>query len=402
MIVILVYRDPKNIQNGFTIRVKGYTKYLKSFGVNYKFLAPARPDYVDKKDFVPFKLDNKILILIKIYNLIYFLPIIPKIIGNIVLKDKNIRNLVKISKDRYILSHQNSSTSLFLKLACNQKFIHDVHGIQRLQKEFFKDYNLKEKILFITDIWIERLVMKKADIVNVNSFKMKEYVKKGFKRTNGVIVARDGLLRDNFDLLVSEKEISKLRDKYGLKKKDKILYFAGTFKKIGGVHHLVDVFCDLSKEFDNLKLLLIGKRQMEEYVSKKIKKFHLNKRFIHLRSVDYDEIFKFQQLSTLIICPDIVNKYNEITPHIKLFDALSSKKPVLSSRFEVLTEMFPESRNCILYFEPSNLEDMKKKIIEVFDSKIKFRPLTNKELSRLTYKRASEDVISQYKKIGIV
>ncbi len=403
MIIILTLRnDIRNIEGGSSIRIKGYTKYLKNFGIKYKFVAPLIPSYVDEKDFISMKISRSILFLVHIYNLIYFFPVISTFIKNIVLKNKNIKKLVEISKDRYIWSHQNSLISLFLKLTVKQEFIHDIHGIFILQKEYIRDYSLKQKILFLLNIRYEKLILKKADIVNVNSLRMKEYITKTFKRTKGIVIAKDGILRSDFKKKITQGEISNLRDKYGLGKKDRVLFFAGNFKRIGGIHHLVDVFCELSKEFTNLKLFLIGNGHMGKRIFTKIRKFKQEKNVIHLKHIEYSEIFKFQQLSTLIICPDIKNKYNELVPHIKLYDSLASKKPVLSSRFDVLIESFPESKKCIFYFEPSNLNDMKLKIIKVLNSLDEFKPLSNRELQKSTYRKRVEGVIEQYEQIGII
>ena len=56
-------------------------------------------------------------------------------------------------------------------------------------------------------------------------------------------------------------------------------------------------------------------------------------------------------MADIIVCPDIYgNKYNEITPHIKLYDAIASGRNVVASDFEVNRALFGEEKYNVSYF----------------------------------------------------
>ena len=164
----------------------------------------------------------------------------------------------------------------------------------------------------------------------------------------------------------------------------------------------MEAFCGLAQAIDGLKLFLVGTGQMEELIFRKIKNYRLNDRFIHIRSIDYDELHRYQQLSTLIVCSDIDDTNNRLTPHIKVFDSILSGKPVVASRFEIVEQVFPEDQGFIKYFEPSDVNDMKKAILYALGHLRDFEKPSEHILQELGYESLTKELLNQYRQRRII
>lgn len=405
LIIFTSRKDIQNVIGGSGIRIKGYTSYLKEFGVSYKFVAPVRPAYVDSKDYVSFNLSSIVQLFVKVHNILSQVTVtrfMSSIIKHFVLKNPGIKKLAEISKGSYILSHQNGTIPLFLKLANGQRFIYDVHGILSLQKEYLDDFRLKRKLFFWLSVIEEGYTYKYADVINATSERMVDFISSNFKTKAQFAIAPDGSLKDNFNEQLDLGKIKSLENQLGIRQDDKVLFFAGRFKKFGGVHRLVDAFCELAEQMEKLKLLLIGTGQMEDYITQKIKAYKLEDRFIHIKEIAYSLVRYYQQLATLIICPDIENKYNELIPHVKIFDGIASQKPVIATRFKVLEELFGPERGFIRYSESSSVVDLKEAIAESISETSWFRAADNELLARFTYRKHTKRLVEQYRALKVL
>jgi glycosyltransferase involved in cell wall biosynthesis len=399
LIIFNVRKDVHKQVSGSSIRIKGYTCYLKQLDVSYKFVAPSRPDYVDPQDFESFSCGLLLLLFVRVHNILNQIAVTKftsLILKYFILKNSNIKKLAALSENTFILAHQNGSIPLFLKLAKGRKFIYDIHGILSLQREYLEDTSLRGKLAFYLSVTEEKYIYKYADIINATSERMIDFIKANFVTAAKFAVAPDGLLRDNLDEPVDLRRVELLTSQLGIHQNDKIIFFAGKFKKFGGVHVLIDAFCELAECIDNLKLLLIGSGQMEDYILKQIKTHKLEDRFVHIKQVNYSDLLYYQQLATLIICPDIENPYNELIPHVKVFDSVASGKPVVAAKFKVLEELFPPDACIIKYSNSSSVNDLKQTIIDSLNDLSWFRKADKKLLSEFTYRKLCKKLVQQY------
>ena len=405
LIIFTVRKDIQGITGGSSIRIKGYTRYLKELGVSYKFVAPVRPDYVDSEDYVSFSLSTTAQLFIKIHNIlrqVTVLRFLSSIMKHFILKNPDIKKLAEVSKDTYILSHQNGSIALFLKLTNGQKFIYDVHGIPSLHKGILQGRSLRNKLFFYLALAEEKYFYEYTDVINTTSEDMANFINSNFKTAARFAIAPDGLLKDDFNEQLDMGKVKLLENQLGIKQGDKVLFFAGNFKKSGGVHRLVEAFCELAGQMNNLKLLLVGKGQMRNYIIKRIKAHKLEERFIHIEQIVHSLLPYYQQLATLIICPDIENKYNELVPHIKFFDSIASGKPVIATKFKILEELITPNAGLVRYSKSSSVNDLKQTIADSIFQADWFHKADNGLLSTFTYKKLSKKLVEQYRALGVL
>jgi glycosyltransferase involved in cell wall biosynthesis len=401
-VIFTTREDIETPCGGSSIRVAGYTSYLEDLGVDYSFVAPVRPAYVPEDRFLAIERDKALYRLIYAYLAFSGLFFAGKRLQKIIDRHPLIQSMLRLTKNRIVWVHQTGLIPLYLAIAHNRRYIYDVHGILKIQREYFDHATLQQKTGLILNVWLEKKFFRHATFVNAASLKMKQFIADAFKiEGDSIIITPEGLLENNFTP-PSPVELSALQANHRLTATDRVIFFAGDFKKIGGVHLLTDVFCKVAPSMDNLKLFLVGSGQMEGYVLDTIRRHNLESRLIHLRRVDYARLPQLQQLSTIIVCPDLYNRYNEMVAHIKVFDSLGAQKPVLASRFPVLLEEFPESKGCILYFEPSDPGDLERAIRQGLEQPHAIRPLSNEELRLLTYRQRVKGVINEYRRREII
>lgn len=401
-VIFTTRRDIETPCGGSSIRIAGYTSYLEDLGVDYSFVAPVRPAYVPQGRFLAIERDKTLYRRIYTYLAFNHLNVAARRLQQTIDRHPLIQSMLRLTENRIVWVHQTGLIPLYLAIAHNRRYIYDVHGILKIQREYFDHATLQQKAGLILNVWLEKQFFRHATYVNAASLKMKQFIADAFKiEGDSIIITPEGLLENNFTHL-SPEELSALRARHGLADTDRVIFFAGDFKKIGGVHLLTDVFCRVAPSMDNLKLFLVGAGQMERYVLDTIRRHKLTSRLIHLRRVDYHQLPQLQQLGTIIVCPDLYNRYNEMVAHIKVFDSLAAQKPVLASRFPVLLEEFPESKGCILYFEPSNPVDLERAIRQGLGHPQTIRPLSHEELRLLTYRQRVKGVINEYRRRTII
>ena len=395
--------DIKEPVSGSSIRVAGYTKCFDDLGVSYTFVSPVKPAYVAAADYFPFSVRGVLAFCIRIHNILFqtrLLRLFSYLLRLGILRSAEVNRLIIAAKGTLLVSHQNGSIPLFLKLTRQQRFIYDVHGILSLQKEYLEDSSLKGRLLFWICLLEEKGVYRWADVVNATSEPMVRYLQSAFETHAQFVVAPDGLLREDLDAELDRDRIDAVKRELGFLESDRVLFFAGSFKKFGGVHVLVDAFCELAQEFRDIKLLLIGQGQMEQYVTKRIRSCGLEDRCVRKKQVLHSMLPYYQHFATLIICPDITESlYNQITPHIKVFDSIASGKPVVVTESEALRAVIPSDWRVVKY---TSTEDLKNAIADALADLAWFRRPSRSILQRLTYANHARGVVGEYRRLGLL
>lgn len=388
---------------GSSIRIAGYTKALNDAQVTYRFVSPVRPTYVCAADHVAFSIRGIVAVCISIHNVFFHTRLlrgIAYLLRFAILRNGEMRKLVRVVDGTVLLSHQNGSIPLFLKLAQRQGFIYDVHGVLALQREYTEGACLKHKLLFWLHAIEEKYICRAADIINATSESMAKYLQMTFDTHARFVIAPDGLLQEAMSVDLSQERVAAIRQDLGLHQLGRVLFFAGNFKKTGGVHLLTDAFCEIADQFPDLQLLIIGKGQMETYVRNRIVECGLQRRFFHKTQVPHALLPHYQELASLIVCPDLdENLYNGMTPHIKVFDSVASGKPVIATHCQPLEEMIPPAWRAVKYCSSARLKDA---MIEALSDTGWFRPIDASHLRKLSYHTHAARLLAEYRAMHIL
>jgi len=383
--------------NGSTIRIAGYTKGLNELGIDYTFFSSLKPDYVSDEKFIKCSINRKWLKFFVLHNLLFsstWLRPFSYFLRFILLNIQGVKEVILITDERLIWTHQEYTLSLFLFFVKQRPFIYDIHGFFDIQREYRVNLNKWRKLWFDLFLIQERIVINVAPYLNIVSNRMKQYVNDNFSPQGIMLTAPDGI-PDHLSVYESVVSNSRFRIDNSIAVTEKIILYAGSFKNIGGVTELVKVYCANKEINKQAVLLLIGSGQEENNIATFLEASDCSHRVFHIKSMPHKELIVYMKGADVIVCPDIYgNEYNEMTPHIKLYDAIASGKNVVASDFEVNREMFDDKEFNIYYFNYDKRDSFREKIILAMTN------ITDKskstKLESLTYSSRTKEYIKNF------
>lgn len=218
----------------------------------------------------------------------------------------------------------------------------------------------KRKILEIT----EKLTYWSADYVLANSKSIMSFVKE-HKFTNDVKLDMIGEGSSNgIDLkrfskeTIQEKILEKIKKRIAYDNKFKYILSVGRIVKDKGIIELIEAYLELSKYFDNLRLIIIG--SLEEVRSEEILPSNIKielKRNPNIIHVDWsDEVEYYMDLADILVHAS----YREGFPNVPL-QAGAMECPIICSEIPGNIDIVT-NRKTGLYFETGNVNDLVKKI----------------------------------------
>lgn len=209
--------------------------------------------------------------------------------------------LIKKIKPEIVHSHSPKAGIIGMLAAsfCNVPTkIHTVAGLPLTEAE-----GLKKMLL----IQVERITYYCADIVLSNSIKQKEYITKYIFNGEKVQVLGKGS-SNGIDLSYFNEEavdkvlIRKVKEDYGIDSNTKVLCFVGRLTNYKGVNELVKAFGKIEKQYDNIKLLLVGPYERLNPLGKNIlKEINCNKNIITTGHVN--DIRPYLKVSDIFVFP---------------------------------------------------------------------------------------------------
>ncbi len=385
---------------GSVIRIIGHTQYLREFNFDVDFYNPYEivPEKF-KRAINPIKIRYPI-ILDHILRFYAILPKLRRILKVIILQFSVVKKSINIENP--IIFHQNYNLGYFLYKEFNKRTIYDIHGVLSYQREYLKNKPFLEKIVFYLNLLKESLVFQDGNFFIAPSKELRLDLKMRFNiPEKKIFVGRDGFLR-SYKGALNPELMNKLIKKYNPEKKFKLILFIGAFKRFGGIWDLVRSFNLLQKDNSNLRLLLVGGGQEEERIKRYVKEECLQgKIFLSGGYIPYEQITTYHKISHLIVCPDTTNRYNQLNPHIKLYDSFASGKPVLFSYFPCLRHLSQKMKG-FETFKPGDISDLKEKMQNIINDYSQYKAKANenpKLIEKLSYKEASAKLMEDFKDV---
>jgi len=164
-------------------------------------------------------------------------------------------------------------------------------------------------------------------------------------------------------------ELERLREKYGIKKEDKMIMYLGTFYDFGGLDIFIKNLKKIQKKAPNARLLFVGGGVFEKELKALAEREGVTKDTIFVPFVPYSEVTKHINLATLCINPFRECKAtNDIIP-AKLLQYMACKKPLLSRRLKGTIDIIPEKSGAVEFVVTD--EDIVKRTVEILSSEEK-------------------------------
>jgi len=167
---------------------------------------------------------------------------------------------------------------------------------------------------------------KTADMVITVSNAMKEELKQlGFPEEK-IRVCYNGVDPEKYNPnKVSKREIAQIRQKYGLKEEDLMIFFIGRLVWVKGVDKLVMAMQHVLKEVPNAKLVVVGMGNMQEYLKKLVENLKLQDAVkLRFEFIPEEERIIHYAACDVAVFPSLYEPFGIVT-----LEAMSMEKPVV-------------------------------------------------------------------------
>jgi glycosyltransferase involved in cell wall biosynthesis len=304
----------------------------------------------------------------------------------------------KFSNDIIFFEYLDNSLALFFKDNNKIKdYINDIHGIAPL--EFLhndtpgikKIYNYIR--YFIAELLDNKVINSSKSIIVISETMKKYYIKKYPTIKNNVIVLGDGVSEEVCCPEINLKLQNDIENKFN-EKDIKYILFAGAFKDLGGILDLIKAFIKLIKSTKrtDTKLILIGKGEHFIEAQNLIKEAHIQEYVYFEGIVNISYLKYYQNISSIIVCPDKKHPYTNMILHIKYLNALASNKVVIAGASDAIVEVNEDEKLSVNY-ESSNIDDLSDTLNTL---------LNNYEKLKQKYIQNSQFICEKYSYLGFV
>jgi glycosyltransferase involved in cell wall biosynthesis len=221
------------------------------------------------------------------------------------------------------------------------------------------DYKLIPlKFLHPLGKFIESKNIRRADkVISINEGLRDYTIRMGAKADN-TLVLRAGIDTKHYNSDISGAEF---RNKYGINKNDKVLFFMGWMYHFSG---LKEVALELSKiNDDSIKLVIVGDGDAYNDLQQICKKYNLQNRCILTGKRPYEEIPWLIAAADICILPAYNNAIMRDIVPIKMYEYMAMRKPVIATKLPGVMKEFGNN-NGVAYVEKP--EAVVAKAVELF------------------------------------
>ena len=206
--------------------------------------------------------------------------------------------------------------------------------------------------------FIESNNMKNADrIISVNEGVREYTISMGAKRENTEVI-RTGVDFNHFKHSIDGKPI---REKYGIKDNEMVLFFMGWLYTFSGLKELA---LEISKSVGNIKLFVLGEGDLWDDLQSIANSNGFNN-IILVKWQPYEDVPKYIAAADICLLPAYVNDVMKYIVPIKIYEYMAMGKPVIATKLYGLVKEFREN-NGILYVD--NSEGVLSKVKELMES----------------------------------
>ncbi|MHA1221741.1 MAG: glycosyltransferase [Candidatus Heimdallarchaeaceae archaeon] len=225
---------------------------------------------------------------------------------------------------------------------------------------------------FIAKIF-EKKTLKNCDQVFAINHGLLDYsVEMGAEKEKGVYIP-GGVDIKKFS---SNLQRRNMRLSLGIKNNETVLMFMGWIYEFSGLKEIADYIYENEDDLDNIRLLIVGKGDLYEYIFERKQKLKEPNKIILTGQVPFEDIPKYLQVADYCLLPAHRNKIMENIVPIKLYEYLASGKPVICTKLKGIYKEFGEN-NGIIYINSPNevfkaVEETRNLKNEISEKGIKF------------------------------
>jgi len=187
---------------------------------------------------------------------------------------------------------------------------------------------------------IQKLVIKNADFVTVNSEATINELRRRFPQCSNIKVIPMGI-----DINLFKKRKIKKPNKY---LKNKLLLSVGRLSDQKGLQYLIDSMQDILKYDSKVRLLIVGEGPFEKELRKRAKNREVEKNIEFLGPLSLKDITKFHNYADIFILPSLSTKTGTEALGLSLLEAMSSGCAVIGTKVGGIPYIIKDNDNGVL------------------------------------------------------
>lgn len=276
------------------------------------------------------------------------------------------------------------------------KYIATIHGIggifiedKILQNEIKKNWS--KKYVFAIK-YLQNFLFKFHDEFIAICYYIKHFLIEKRKITEKKIrVVYHGLNVNSFVEPIDYSKIQSMREKIGISKEDFVIGYVGRLSYGKGLEYLIEVFANIIKIHNNVKLILVGDGVLRQKLQNSISSKALSHKCFITGMVRSPK--DYYLLFDLFVLPS----FSETTS-LTTLEAMYFKRIVLTSNAGGLPEIVNDRENGFL-FENGNFEQMKEKILFIYNNKCNLDFIKENALNTVISKFNLQENVKKISKI---
>jgi glycosyltransferase involved in cell wall biosynthesis len=207
---------------------------------------------------------------------------------------------------------------------------------------------LPNKLTRKTAEQFEKQIIKGADKIFVINKGLKDYAVEMCGDINKISIIPAGVDLEKFNPQVDG---SPIREKYGIKKDDILLFFMGWIYNFSGMKEVAESLSIADNE--NIKLMIVGEGDLYKPLLKMKSEKNLNGKLILTGKIPFEEVPKHVAAADICLLPAYKNETMINIVPIKIYEYMAMGKPVIATNLPGIQKEFGLD-NGISYIENSS------------------------------------------------
>jgi len=244
---------------------------------------------------------------------------------------------------------------------------------------FYKEFALKSNrlnyIFFDVKKRVEESIMSRSDRIITLTKSIREYLhENGFTNTSIIPNAVDA-------------------EEYINNRDENFILYAGRFRKFKGVTYLIQAFSEISRDYDDTDLYLVGSGPEEKRLKKMVRLKNIEDRVQFIPLVGKTKLREYLSTCSVFVLPSLFESFG-----IVVIEVMASGKPVIASDIPGPKDIITQSYDGFL-FEKENVDELKRYLeLCLSDEKLR-RKIGENARKTVEEKYTFEKIAKEYLKI---
>ncbi len=216
-----------------------------------------------------------------------------------------------------------------------------------------------------------------------------------------MIIEQEGLKPGRIEVIYNgvevpeniQADLQELRGRTGLKSSDTVIMHVANLKSVKGHRYLLEAFSRISTTYPDVKLVLIGKDEMNGQLQEMAKQLNISDKVLFLGK--QDKVQNLLKLADICVLPSLSEGMSNA-----ILEYMAAAKPVIATNVGGNPELINDGINGLL-IEKENADQLQDAILKLIADKNKCLSMGQNGLLRVKNEFSMEAMIANYEKLFI-